>query len=80
LPGGEALQRKLTISVEEEVYNGLHHVIGRRHINRFLNDLARPHVVEDAMEEGYRAMAADEEHEREATEWIEGLVLPREPD
>jgi hypothetical protein len=31
-------------------------------------------VITDALEEGYRAMAADEEHEREATEWIEGVV------
>ena len=67
------MRRKLTITVDDEVYRGLHRVVGRRHISRFLNDLARPHVVVDALEEGYRAMAADEEHEREATEWIEGL-------
>ena len=68
------MRKKLTITVEEEVYDGLHRVIGRRHISRFLNELAKPHVAEDALEEGYRAMAADEEHEREATEWIEAVV------
>jgi hypothetical protein len=64
------VRRKLTITVDEEVYDGLHRVVGRRHISRFLNDLARPHVVHDDLEAGYRAMAADEEHEREAMEWL----------
>ncbi len=68
------MQRKLTITVDEEVYAGLHAVVGRRRISRFLNDLARAHVVQRGLEEGYRAMAADEEREREALEWAEGLI------
>lgn len=51
------MRRKLTITVEEKVYDGLHRVVGRRHISRFLNELAKPHVVDEALEEGYRAMA-----------------------
>ena len=66
--------RKLTITVEDEVYRGLRRVIGPRNISRFLNDLARPHVVRERLAEGYRAMAADEQREREATEWSEELV------
>ena len=66
--------KKLTITVDQDVYEGLHRVIGKRRISRFLNDLARPHVVDEDLEEGYRAMAADEAHEREAMEWIEGVV------
>jgi hypothetical protein len=68
------MQRKLTITVDEEVYAGLHAVIGRRRISRFLNDLARPHVTRRHLEEGYRAMAADQERERQAEEWVEGLA------
>lgn len=67
-------RRKLTITVEDAVYSGLHRVVGRRHISRFLNDLARPHVVRERLEEGYQAMAADERRETEATQWSEGLV------
>jgi len=66
--------RKLTITVEDTVYRGLHKLVGRRNISRFLNDLARPHVVHDQLEEGYRAMAADEAREAEAAEWSDGLV------
>ena len=68
------MPRKLTITVDAEVYNGLHTVIGRRRISRFLNDLARPHVLHGDLAEGYRAMAADEEREREAAEWVENLT------
>ena len=68
------MSKKLTITVEDEVYEGLHSVIGRRRISRFLNDLARPHVLQRNLAEGYRAMAADEEREREATEWVKNLA------
>ena len=68
------MRKKLTITVDEEVYDGLHRVVGRRHISRFLNELAKSHVVDAALEEGYRAMAADEVHEREAVQWTEGLI------
>ena len=66
--------RKLTITVEEEVYTGLQRRIGPRRISRFLNDLARPHVVEDELDAAYREMAADEEREREALEWAEATI------
>jgi predicted CopG family antitoxin len=68
------MRKKLTITVDEEVYHGLHRVVGRRRISRFLNELAKPHVVDEALEEGYRAMAADEERERDAIEWSETLI------
>jgi hypothetical protein len=68
------MSKKLTITVDDEVYAGLHSVIGRRRISRFLNDLARPHVLSGDLADGYKAMAADEEREREATEWVENLT------
>jgi hypothetical protein len=68
------MSKKLTITVEDEVYAGLHNVVGRGRISRFLNDLARPHVLPRGLAEGYRAMAADEAREREAEEWVEGLT------
>jgi len=66
--------KKLTITVDAEVYDGLHCVIGRRRISRFLNDLARPHVVGQDLAAGYAAMAADEARESEAEAWSEDLI------
>ena len=68
------MQKKLTITVDAEVYDGLHAVIGRRRISRFLNDLARPHVTAHDLAAGYAAMAADEAREQEAQEWAEPLI------
>ena len=68
------MSKKLTITVDDDVYQGLHSVVGRRRISRFLNDLARPHVISREVVEGYRAMAADEEREHEASEWVENLT------
>ena len=69
------MAKKLTITVDAEVYDGLHSVIGRRRISRFLNDLARPHVVGQDLSAGYAAMAADEAREAEAEAWSEGMLL-----
>jgi len=68
------MSKKLTITVDDDVYEGLHSVVGRRRISRFLNDLARPHVISREVVEGYRAMAADEQRESEALEWVENLT------
>jgi predicted CopG family antitoxin len=64
----------MTISIDEAVYEGLIRVVGRRKISQFLEDLARPHVVNDDLLAGYRAMAADTEREREALEWSDALI------
>jgi predicted CopG family antitoxin len=68
------MQKKLTITVDEEVYQGLHKVIGRRHISQFIEDLVRPHVIGSDLEAGYQAMAEDEAREAEAAEWIEAMI------
>lgn len=67
--------RKLTITVSEEVYSGLHSRIGPGRISRFLDSLARPHVVDMELDEAYRAMASDREREAEATEWSDNLAV-----
>lgn len=68
------MQKKLTITIDEKVYNGLYNVIGPRRISRFIEDLVRPHVVSQDLEGAYREMAQDEAREAEALEWAEGTV------
>jgi predicted CopG family antitoxin len=68
------MKRKLTITVSEAVYEGLHRTIGRRRISQFIEKLARPHVVPLDLEASYRDMAADQAREREALEWSEALI------
>ena len=66
------MHRKLTITVDEGVYDGLHEVIGRERISQFIEDLVRPHLLRPDLSEAYRLMAADEAREAEAREWVEG--------
>ncbi len=68
------MQKKLTITLDEQVYEGLHKVIGRRRISRFIEDLVRPHVLACDLEDAYRQMAQDEARESEALEWAEATV------
>jgi hypothetical protein len=70
----ENMQKKLTITLDERVYDGLHRVVGRRRISRFLESLARPHVMGRDLEAAYRQMAREEAREAEALEWAEGTV------
>ena len=64
------MPKKLTVTL----CDGLHGVVGRRRISRFLNDLARPHVVGQDLSVGYAAMAAEAAREHEADTWSDGLI------
>ena len=68
------MQKKLTITVDENVYRGLHSVIGRRRISKFIESLVRPHVVREDLAAAYREMAEDEAREAQALEWAESTV------
>ena len=68
------MHKKLTVTVDEEVYEGLHRVIGRQKISQFIESLVRPHVVRQDLADAYREMAADEHREAEAHEWAEATI------
>ena len=76
------MQRKLVITLDEQVYDGLCKAVGREQISEFIESLVRPHVIKISpadLEAGYRQMAADEERETEANEWMEAnLGHPRD--
>jgi predicted CopG family antitoxin len=65
------MQKKLTITVDEDVYRALHQVIGRGKIAGFIEELVRPHVLRPDLESAYAQMARDRRREREAREWAE---------
>ncbi len=68
------MQKKLTITIDERVYDGLHAVIGRRRISQFIESLVRPHVIGKDLEVAYEQMARDEAREAEALAWAEATV------
>lgn len=88
------MAKKLTIQVSDEFYDGRQRRVGKRGIGRFLEQLARPHVLplkpgdpgwEEWLEQQYREQAAEEaadpELAAEIREWIEsgvGECLPED--
>ena len=68
------MHKRMTITLDEAVYDGLYRTIGKRQISQFIEDLLRPHVMDTALDEGYRAMAADTAREADAHEWSNALV------
>ena len=69
-----AMVKKLTITMDDWVFEAMHNLVGRGRISKFIESLVRPHVLAADLEAGYRRMAQDEEHEAAALEWIEGTV------
>jgi hypothetical protein len=68
------LQKKLTITVDDRVYRGLHTIVGRGRISGFIEGLVRPHVVGKDLETAYRRMAQEEAREAKALEGAEATL------
>jgi len=71
------MQKKLTITVDEDVYKGLYKTIGPRKISKFVEELVRPHVVRPSLELAYSQMSKDKKREADALEWAETTFKDR---
>ena len=65
------MQKKLTLTVDVEVYEGLRKTIGPRKISKFIEDLVRPHVIHPDLDIAYAEMAKDRAREKVALDWAE---------
>jgi len=75
------MKRKLTLTISNPVYTALYNQVGRGNIAKFIENLlsSKLNLTSDPVEEGYKAMLADEIQEIEAHEWIDtenGECLP----
>ena len=68
------MSRKLTITLDDEVYQGLYEKVGARRIAGFIQELVRPYVVDPDLEASYAEMAACERRERDASAWADDLI------
>jgi len=68
------MHKRMTITLDEVVYDGLYRTIGKRRMSQFIEDLLRPHVLDTSLDAGYQAMAADPSRESEALEWCNALA------
>lgn len=68
------MHKRMTITIDEAVYEGLYRTIGKRRISQFIEELVRPHVMDSALDDGYRAMASDKAREAEAMQWCNAVA------
>ncbi len=68
------MHKRMTITLDEAVYEGLYRMVGKRRISQFIETLVRPHVMDTTLDDGYQAMAADQAREAEAMEWCTALA------
>lgn len=65
------MQKKLTITIDEKVYDGLHATIGRGRIAQFMEDLVRPYVLKDELAQQYIEAANDAAREADIAVWAD---------
>lgn len=68
------MQKKLTISLNELVYDELCRIVGRGNISKFIENLIKPRLKANDLDVAYSEMAADGVREQEALEWANGVV------
>jgi len=68
------MHKRMTITIDEAVYDGLYRTIGKRRMSQFIEELLRPHVLDSALDDGYRAMASDTAREAEAMQWCNAVA------
>ncbi len=65
-------KKKVTLMLDERVYSGLRTLVGDRGVGAYLSQLAKPYVIIDDIEAGYKSMAKDISQVCERTEWLSG--------
>ena len=67
---------KVTLTLDDDVYAGLKAKAGARGMGKFISRIVRPHVSDSALEDGYKALAADTASEADAQEWLTSMGDP----
>ena len=67
------MHKRMTITLDEAVYDGLYRTVGKRKMSQFIEDLLKPLVLDSSLDGGYKAMASDTLREAQAAEWCSAL-------
>jgi hypothetical protein len=68
------MRKRLTISLDAEIYERLRRAVSPRGISRFIEDLIRPHALPTDLSAAYAEMALDGARETEAEIWSDALL------
>jgi len=67
------MHKRMTITLDEAVYDGLYRTVGKRKMSQFIEDLLKPLLLDSSLDGGYKAMASDTLREAQAAEWCNAL-------
>jgi hypothetical protein len=67
-------RRRVTMTLDADAYDALVRAAGKRGVARLVEEMARKVVAPDELARAYAEMALDEEREREALAWADGLI------
>ncbi len=69
------MQRKITLSIGEELYKDLHFLIGKRKISPFVEQSTKEKIkklkLKNPLEKGFKMMGRDKKREKESSQWSE---------
>jgi hypothetical protein len=68
------MQKKLTLSIDAEIYEALHKVAGKRKIGRFIENLVRPHIMSLELPKASKHKIQDKYQENETLPWVEATL------
>ena len=72
------MQRKITLTIGEELYKDLHFLIGKRKISFFVEQSAKEKMeklkLNDPLEKEFKMMGQDKNREKEALQWSEAGI------
>lgn len=68
------MPRKLTILLDDQIYERLHASAGRRRVGRYVEQLVRDRLLHEDLDGAYAALAADEQREADALAWAEATL------
>ena len=68
------MRKKLTITIDEQVYEGLYALVGPRRISQFIEDLVRPLVLTPDLDIAALQSALAEAREKQAQAWVEDVA------
>ncbi len=64
------MRKKLTLSIDPELYDSLYRTVGQRNISSFIEDCIRPILLSHNLRQAYKDMSQEEERRRNAAEWL----------
>lgn len=73
------MHKKMTITLDENVYKALYLQVGRRKMSQFIEEAVMRELNSQSLDEQYREMAADQARNQDVAEWNQGLASDDKP-